>query len=67
MAHVTGEIPRAVVFPDAEFTQISDGSGQEAFDFIDPSGFGDYISITVICTNVAITLCLSGGPVAADG
>ena len=28
----------ALVFPDADFTQISDVPGQEAFDFIDPAG-----------------------------
>ena len=51
---VIGEL-MAVVFQDAEFTQVSDGPDQEAYDFIDPAGLGGYVSITVICTNVAIT------------
>ena len=45
-----------VVFPDAVFTAVSDVPGQEAFDFVDPLGTGEYISITSGCTNVGIIL-----------
>ena len=52
-----------VVFPSATFTQTSTAVGQEAFDFVDPLGLGEYISITVNgCTNVSITLEMGAVP-----
>lgn len=63
---VVGEL-MTVVFPDADFTQVSAGPDQEAYDFIDPAGLGGYVSITVICASVAITLRLLGGAVETEG
>ena len=55
------------VFPDAEFTQIADTPGAEAFDFVDPIGVGDYVSTTPGgCTNVGITLRMGEAPGGGD-